>query len=73
MRTRCSPRNQDRLFRELFKPEEAPARPVKTCCCFNCVNYGGGRRGRNECTLRGEIVMGTTEDRKCYREGKNGD
>lgn len=43
MRTRRSPRNQDRLFKELFKPERKPFAPIVSPVCFNCVSYPSKR------------------------------
>lgn len=39
MRTRRSPANQDRLFRELFKSRPPAPAPVKTYTCWDCRNY----------------------------------
>ncbi len=65
MRTRRSPRNQDRLYRMLTVPEETPT-SIVTQCCFNCVSYGGSKRNRAICTLTGTKVYGNTMDRECF-------
>lgn len=67
MRTRRSPRNQDRLFKALFKPPAEPKpEPVVTPCCGNCVSYHDNGRSRGECTSFGMIVRCFTV-RPCFR------
>lgn len=68
MRTRRSPRNQERLWRALGKQGEQPQeRPPTVRRCFDCVSYGGSARNRNECTLIGRIVNGATTGRECFK------
>lgn len=57
MRTRRSPRNQDRLFKVLFKPPTFSVEPVVTPCCANCINYPDTGRSRGFCTVAGAKVM----------------
>ncbi len=69
MRTRRSVRNQEILFKALFKsqPEAHPELvPAKTC--FGCANYPKGGRDYQHCTLHGVRVRGATTDRECYRK-----
>jgi hypothetical protein len=68
MRTRRSPKNQEKLFRELFKPpserpEEGPAQPM----CFNCANYPRGGRSGCKCRLTGTRMNGTETRPECFR------
>lgn len=59
MRTRRSPRNQDRLFRELFKPEPQKAKPVEQVNrCWDCHHYPKGGRMDATCKLKGKRVAG---------------
>ncbi len=62
MRTRRSPRNQERLWRELG--EQGKAKPVAAKCCWNCANYPGGR-ARGYCKSFGGYVRGG-EIRPCF-------
>ena len=72
MRTRRSPRNQDRLWRALGKDladkakgAAAPKNSAPRHLCFNCVSYDSQRMSA-ECALRGQIVLGTAEGRQCW-------
>lgn len=67
MRTRRSPRNQDRLFRELFEPKPAP-RPVKAelAICRNCIHFPANRRHNGTCNLKGFLVASTTQ-KDCFQ------
>lgn len=67
MKTRRSVRNQNILFRELFKPAEKGIESVEIKCCFNCVNYPRDGRGRARCTLTGGMVRGGSKNRICFR------
>jgi len=67
MRTRTSVRNQNIVFRELFKPQDKP-KPIRFASCFNCVSYPKSGRSRGECVLRGAIVEGRTLDRPCFKD-----
>lgn len=62
MRTRRSPRNQERLFRALFEPEKEP---VARTYCFDCASYPAGGRSRGRCTLIGTMVNGLGQ-RHCF-------
>lgn len=66
MRTRRSPRNQEILWRALTPPAPTKVNEPVGECCFTCVNYGGSRRNRAECTLRGVRVEGVTANRPCH-------
>ena len=66
MRTRTSPRNQERLFRELFQPPSIQPLPP-SIRCWDCVSYPAGGRARGECILAGVIVCGITAGRECFR------
>jgi len=68
MRTRKSPRNQEILFRALFRPplerrEEGPARPT----CFECTQYPKGGRSGCKCKLTGRRMHGTECKPECFR------
>jgi len=69
VRTRRSPRNQDRLWRALGREGAAPpVVPVEpTPRCWDCASYPKGGRGRGKCSLVGEVVNGRTADRPCFR------
>ena len=67
MRTRRSPRNQDRLWKALGGPVATVVQVPQTPCCFDCVCYPKGGRSRGECTLIGEMVNGRSLDRPCFR------
>ncbi len=67
MRTRRSPRNQERLFRELFKGEDKAAVATAPERCWDCANYPKGGRSRGHCTLKGDMVQGIATDRPCFR------
>lgn len=56
MKTRRSWRNQNRLFKELFKPNDE-IKPIVSRVCFNCSDYKS-QRARGKCALLGEIVTG---------------
>lgn len=67
MRTRRSPKNQDRLFRELFAPKPTP-RPVKAelAICGNCIHFPVNRRHDGTCGHRGVLVAATTR-KDCFQ------
>ena len=65
MRTRRSPKNQDRLWKALAGKNKVNP-PVTSIRCWDCVSYPKGGRGRGECVLIGEIVMGRNENRPCF-------
>jgi hypothetical protein len=69
MKTRRSPKNQDRLFRQLSGPKTTPPILVETECCFNCVSYGKSGRMREPCSLVGWTVYGATKGRGCFSRG----
>jgi hypothetical protein len=71
MRTRRSPRNQEILFRSLFKsPEKIKAGiPVQIMCVY-CLNFPNNGRMSGECTLIGERVSGWNKNRECFMERK---
>ena len=70
MKTRTSPRNQERLFRYLFctdpKPQPTPEQE-QTHCCSNCASYPRGGRMYAICRgyRKGERVAGSTID-SCF-------
>ncbi len=68
MRTRRSPKNQDRLFWDLSGkyPVITPTSTVSRC--WDCWSYPPGGRGRGECVLIGQMVNGRNEGRKCFRK-----
>lgn len=67
MRTRRSPRNQDRLFADLFRPsaEPQPPRPPPASHCWDCRHYPKGGRDSAKCRLTGKRTGGH-EERNCY-------
>lgn len=73
MRTRRSPRNQERLHREIGEQlkrasdetNTPPSRPERRFCRA-CRSYFAKRGDRGECVLRGLIVVGWAEDRPCF-------
>lgn len=73
MRSRRSPRNQERLWRALTPPAPKIPAVASTPRCWDCANYPKGGRARGSCTLRGEMVQGQSENRPCFRErGRQG-
>jgi hypothetical protein len=74
MRTRRSPRNQERLWKGLGRDlasasvTEPVAKVQMATRCFTCISYPHAGRGRGECTLSGSIVNGRTENRPCHQE-----
>ncbi len=67
MRTRHSPRNQDRLWKSLGGPVTKVVPVVQAPCCFDCLDYPKGGRSRGECVLQGLIVNGRTENKPCFK------
>jgi len=68
MRTRRSPRNQERLWSALGgPPAPQPPPPSSSRRCWNCANYPKGGRSRGHCTLLGVMVQGAASDRECFR------
>ena len=65
MRTRTSPRNQERLWRALCGPLPTTPEARVEPRCFTCRNYPRHGRSRGHCTLHGEIVSGMTK-RVCW-------
>lgn len=65
MRTRRSPRNQDRLFKILFKVTNAPIERAVIRCCFNCVNYPTHGRSRGYCPVINDSISGIME-KPCF-------
>lgn len=65
MRTRRSPANQDRLFRELFRSKLPGPTPIQSFRCWDCRNYPKGGRNTGRCTLMGMTVMGV-KIRSCF-------
>lgn len=66
MRTRRSPRNQDRLWRYLTP--EAPAKeplPPSPPRCWDCRHYPKGGRDRGTCALSGLKVAGRSQ-KECF-------
>jgi hypothetical protein len=59
MRTRRSPKNQERLFRELFKAKDT-VMPATSPVCANCVSFPNNGRSRGECVLLGVIKRCTS-------------
>lgn len=73
MNTRRSWKNQERLFKALFKSTAAASvRPVVQCC-FNCLHYPQGGRNRATCRLSGETISGVTQDKACFQSQGNKD
>jgi hypothetical protein len=74
MRTRRSPRNQDRLWKGLGRDlaSASMAEPVTpqpiVKRCFTCWSYPPEGRSRGECLLSGTIVNGRSENRPCHAE-----
>ena len=70
MKTRRSPRNQERLWRALGPP--TPVVPVvpETGRCFDCASYPRGGRARGACTVHGVVVRGMSE-RACFVRHKH--
>lgn len=73
MRTRRSPRNQERLHREIgdqlkraAAATNAPRIAAPRRLCRNCRSYSARRGDRGECVLRGLVVVGWAEDRPCF-------
>lgn len=66
MNTRRSPRNQERLWRELGGRNPQPA-PIKTIRCWDCASYPKGGRVRGRCALKGQKVNGATMNMPCFR------
>ena len=66
MRTRRSPRNQELLFKALFKAPDSPITPATTHYCGDCVSFPNWRM-RGECTLMGKIVNSANRDRECFK------
>ena len=64
MRTRRSPRNQERLFRAIGKELATAQR------CETCVSYMPYDRGKGECILLGVFKRGSNEQRSCWRGKK---
>lgn len=68
MKTRRSPRNQERLFKLLGQEDRRKALSVAARTrCFDCTFYPKGGRYRGACTLHQEIVHGLDE-RACFKE-----
>lgn len=66
MRTRRSPRNQERLYRLLFTADPTPQPVEHVPRCWDCRYYPPAGRSRGTCTLRGERVYGRTEHEECF-------
>lgn len=68
MRTRRSPRNQERLWRLLSAPTQVPTvQTAEVPRCWGCANYPRGGRARGICSLHGHMVNGRTENLTCFR------
>lgn len=63
MRTRRSPRNQQRLWKALTPP---PGDSSHNHTCGDCVCFPKGW-ARGQCTLREMDVYARTEDMKCFQ------
>lgn len=71
MRTRRSPRNQERLWRELGGRPDPPAPVVDPIPrCWDCVCYPAGGRNRGRCTSRGVTINGRTANQPCFTRRK---
>lgn len=59
MRTRLSPKNQDRLFGALFRPDRNVSATAIAPICFNCASYPS-KRMHAVCRgyLKGQRVSG---------------
>ena len=67
MRTRTSPRNQERLWKTLGGKAEKPEPAPPSACCFNCAFYGSRNgRDRAKCAKTGAVVYGITKGEPCY-------
>lgn len=76
VRTRRSPKNQERLWRELGRQGVRAALPATVTAaqvirvdhrCWDCVSYPPGGRSRGACSLTGTMVNGRSENRPCFR------
>jgi hypothetical protein len=72
MRTRRSVRNQNVLFKALFKPPTISQKETMRTACFNCISYPAHGRNRGECILIGKVVNGNNLDRLCFVVSKGG-
>jgi hypothetical protein len=74
--TRRSWKNQDKLFKELFKlppiEEPNPAKADTIKMCFNCKHFTENGRARAKCKLSGEITVGYSM-KECFIERKERD
>lgn len=66
MRTRRSPKNQERLWRALGGPPEPEPEPVIQATCYGCEAYPPGGRGRGHCAMTGTMVRGSNVGRPCF-------
>lgn len=66
MRTRRSPRNQEILFKSLFKPPLKKVIFEITPCCWDCKSYPKNGRNTGFCSLRKEKVYGRTKEEGCF-------
>ena len=73
MRTRHSPRNQEILFKALFKPEPVAVEPIAPSHCWDCLHYPKGGRSRGRCALLDKMVEGMRQ-KECFvlRDKKKG-
>lgn len=65
MKTRRSPRNQAKLYRELFEPKVVAPPGESIPRCFDCTSFPKQGRSRGHCTLRGVMVYGS-ENQSCF-------
>jgi hypothetical protein len=66
MRTRRSPRNQDALFKALFKPKEEPRseQPPRSQC-RDCRQYPAQKRDTYNCPVKG-MKVGLWDTHECF-------
>jgi len=68
MRTRTSPRNQDRLWRYLCGPAPLPSNvPPTAPRCLACRDFPNTGRTWGHCVLIGSMVYGLRVAPPCFR------
>lgn len=74
MRTRLSPRNQQKLWKELMEKSLQPERAIalailkKTVYCWECRHYPKGGRNRGTCKLMNIMVGGHWINQPCFKK-----
>lgn len=68
MRTRRSPRNQERLWKELGREGQIETKTIgHVNRCFDCLFYPVGGRMRGTCSKLNKNVSGM-EQRECFKQ-----